>query len=458
MKTITINRIVHRQEDKISLVFDYDQELIDLVKKLPGRKWSKTMGYWHVPFREDYQQKLKEVLRDFEIKFIETDKQLLDANNIPAISEEKKEVPLQKKKININYNKTEGLLYMKIPFNKKDDIKKLEGAWWHPGAKVWSAIANRDNWNRLKKIFDNKTYELKIINDEFTVKKKRKKPQKVLPNIVEKKFIEEMVLRNKSPNTIETYQNQVNHFLHRFKDENIKEISTDKIKKYIFDKINNKGYSREYQNQVINALKRYYEYVHSREFEDFELPRPKKGFHLPKVMSRDNVQKVLDITRNQKHKTIIGILYGCGLRLNELLELKIEDIDFEAKTMFVNKGKGDKQRMVPIGENLINQIKRYKKSFLPKEYLFNGQKSLKYSGKSVQSIVAGKAARAGIVKRITPHTFRHSFATHLLEDGVDLRVIQVLLGHRSSKTTEIYTYVSRKNLLNVKSPLDNLKL
>ena len=140
-----------------------------------------------------------------------------------------------------------------------------------------------------------------------------------------------------------------------------------------------------------------------------------------------------------------------------MINLKTENIDFNMKVIYVT-GKGDKQRMIPIGSNLVKLIKRYQKSYLPKVYLFNGQNSLKYSSKSIQSIVQNKALEVGIKKNVTPHTLRHCFATHLLEDGVDLRVIQELLGHTSSKTTEIYTYVSRKNLMNLRNPLDNLTI
>ena len=271
---------------------------------------------------------------------------------------------------------------------------------------------------------------------------------------MEKKFDEEMVLRNKSPKTLETYKNQVNHFLHHFNEENIKTLSTDKIKKYIFDKVNN-GYSREFQNQVINALKRYYEYVHKRKFEDFELPRPKKGRYLPNVISAEDIQKMLELTKNLKHKTIISIFYGCGLRRNEIVEIKIKDIDFNSKTITVH-GKGDKYRLLPIGDKLMNQIKKYIKSYLPKDYLFNGQNEPQYTGSSIGKMIKEKGKTAGIKKTITPHCLRHSFATHLLEAGVDLRIIQKLLGHSSSKTTEIYTHVSRKSILNIKSPLEKI--
>ncbi len=457
MKNILIEPVLHRNEQRLKLVFDYDEGLIEKIKNMTGRKWSKTMKCWHIPYEEDYRKHLHNVLSDLEIKFAGTDKQIKSADNGPVKSEKKRDTTSKKRKIEIDYNKTEGLLYMKIPFEKKDEIKKLEGAWWHPGAKVWSAIANRENCNSLKIIFDNKTYELKIVTNEFTVKKKHKKPSKALPNIVEEKFDEEMILRNKSLKTLETYKNQVNHFLHHFKEENIKTLSADKIKKYIFDKINNKGYSREFQNQVINALKRYYEYVHNREFENFELPRPKKGRYLPKVISAEDIQKMLELTKNLKHKTIISIFYGCGLRRNEIVEIKIKDIDFNAKTITVH-GKGDKYRILPIGDKLTNLIKKYIKSYLPKEYLFYGQSEPQYTGSSIGKMIKEKGRIAGIKKTITPHCLRHSYATHLLEAGVDLRIIQKLLGHSSSKTTEIYTHVSRKSIINIISPLEKMNL
>ena len=266
-----------------------------------------------------------------------------------------------------------------------------------------------------------------------------------------------MVLRNRSQRTIATYKSLINQFLYRFRGSDIEMLPEEKIRQYIFNVLDVNHYSRSYQNQLINALKRYYEFVYGRRFSDFELPRPAKRQRLPNVISREAIQSILDSTRNIKHKTIISILYGCGLRLSEVTDLKLDNIDFNRKVMFVT-GKGDKQRMLPIGNNLVKQIKVYQRSYSPKVYLFNGYESLQYSGKSIQNIVKKKALEVGIKKKVTPHTFRHSFATHLLEDGVDLRIIQELLGHSSSRTTEIYTYVSRKNLMNVMNPLDKLRL
>ena len=364
---------------------------------------------------------------------------------------------MERKQINILYDKQKELYFLRVPFQKKDAIKKLEGAWWHPVEKKWSVYANPENLNRLKEIFDQKIYRFSICDHETGSTKRPVQKKFFLPDLVEKKFESEMILRNKSNRTISTYRSLINRFLHHFKEYDIKMLPDEEIREYIFSALDIGHYSRSYQNQLINALKRYYEYIYGRKFEDFELPRPKKRQRLPNVISREDIQKMLDATRNVKHKTIMAILYGCGLRLNEVIDLEIENIDFNRKVMFVT-GKGDKQRMCPIGDNLVKQIKDYTRSYRPRNYLFNGYGSLQYSGKSVQNIVKNKASETGIKKKVTPHTFRHSFATHLLEDGVDLRIIQELLGHSSSRTTEIYTYVSRKNLMNIRNPLDKLRL
>jgi integrase/recombinase XerD len=448
MTLINIKTIIHRNEKRIRLIFDYDPELIRKVRELPDIRWSQTIQCWHIPYREDCLTYLAEQLGNIEILYKEHPVQVrgeLKASNT------------ERKKINVIYNKRKGLYYIKIPFYKKDEIKKLEGAWWHPGAKQWSVYANRENWHQLKEIFNQENFILSFVKDETDTPKKTIRKKEFIPELIEKKFEDEMILRNKSYRTIATYKNLINRFLNHFKGSEIKILPADKIREYILGKLDVDHYSRSYQNQLINALKRYYEYVHDREFENFDLPRPKKRQRLPNVISREDIQTMLDATRNIKHKTILSILYGCGLRLSEVIDLKIDNIDFNRKVMFVT-GKGDKQRMIPIGNNLVKQIKTYKRSYSPKVYLFNGYESMQYSGKSVQNIVKNKALEVGLKKKVTPHTFRHSFATHLLEDGVDLRIIQELLGHSSSRTTEIYTYVSRKNLMNIRNPLDKLRL
>ena len=446
MTTIYVKTVIHRNEKRIKLIFDYDAGLIREVRKIPGCRWSQTMCCWHIPFREDYLSYLAEQLGNIEIVYKEPPVQLrggLKASDI------------ERKNINVIHNKREGLYYIKIPFYKKDEIKKLEGAWWHPGAKEWSVYANQGNRHQLKEIFEQENYILSFDEDEADTPKKTISKKKPIPELVEKKFEGEMILRNKSYRTIATYKSLINPFLDHFQGSKIKMLPAEKIRDYILERLNVDHYSRSYQNQLINALKRYYEYVHDREFEDFDLPRPKRRQRLPNVISREDIQKMLDITRNQKHKTILSILYGCGLRRNEIIELKLQDIDLNAKTITVH-GKGDKHRIVPIGKKLEQQISKFIKSYLPTQYLFNGQNGRQYTGSSIGKLVKAKGRIASIKKEVTPHALRHSFATHLLEAGVDLRIIQKLLGHSSIKTTEIYTHVSRTSVLNINSPLEDM--
>ena len=451
MKTIYIESVVHNNEKRIKLVFKFDPELVGKIRQLPGARWSHTHFSWHIPYREKYLDYLVEQLGDsVMVKEESIQQRNLEVKKLPVEA-------IDRERINILHDKRKGLYFVKIPFQQKDAIKKLEGAWWHPKEKKWSVFANSANLNRLREIFDQKKYQFTICDNEKDRTKSSKQKKAVLADLVEQTFVSEMSLRNKSNRTIATYRSLINKFLHHFKGSDIKLLPAEEIREYIFSTLDVDHYSRSYQNQLINSLKRYYEYIYGRKFDDFELPRPKKRQRLPNVISREDIQTMLDATRNIKHKTILGILYGCGLRLSEAIDLKTDNIDFKRKVIFVT-GKGDKQRMIPIGNNLVKQIKNYQRSYRPKVYLFNGYGSLQYSGKSIQNIVKNKALEVGIKKNVTPHTFRHSFATHLLEDGVDLRIIQELLGHSSSRTTEIYTYVSRKNLMNIGNPLDKLRL
>lgn len=443
MKSILTRVSIHENEKRILLIFDYDYKLIQKVKKLKGGKFSSTLKCWHIPYQTAFIDYLTEQLKDVQI--------IKESNKIA------KSIKIEKQRINIVTNINNGLYYFMAPYDKKEEVKKLEGIWWHPDAKKWSAHANEHNKNYLNKIFSSNEFKL-VFTDERNPRRVNRKKTRALPNIVSPKFRREMILRKRSENTIQTYIGFINGFLHHFNNKSIETLQSEEIRQYIFDKKDIDNYSWSYQNQLINSIKRYYEYIYGREFDNLDLPRPKRGRSLPKVISRESIQKMLDITRNKKHKTIIAILYGCGLRLNELLELRVNDIEFDTNIIFVNKGKGDKQRIVPIGNNLSKQLKKYIQDYLPDEYLIEGQTKGKYSDKSVQNMIKSKAILAGIKKDITPHVLRHSFATHLLEDNVDLRVIQVLLGHKSSVTTEIYTHVSRKNIMNIKTPLDNLRI
>jgi site-specific recombinase XerD len=186
------------------------------------------------------------------------------------------------------------------------------------------------------------------------------------------------------------------------------------------------------------------------------LERPRKSKKLPVVLSRDEILRLLLATPNLKHRTILTMLYGSGLRISELINLKIADIDFARKQVFIKDAKGRKDRVVALSERIYGLLNDYLHTYQPDVYLFNGQENLKYTAGSVRHFLARAVKQAGIKKRVTPHTLRHSYATHLLEGGVDLKYVQELLGHSRPETTQIYLHVTKKQLLAINSPIDTL--
>lgn len=216
--------------------------------------------------------------------------------------------------------------------------------------------------------------------------------------------------------------------------------------------------SASYQNQAINAIKFYFEQVLDMPQRFYEIDRPRKEQKLPGVLSEAEIIKLISVTENLKHKAILTTIYSCGLRLSELLALKITDIQSDRNLLLVRNAKGKKDRNTVLGEKTINLLRKYYIQYRPQVYLFEGQKGGTYSAKSVQNIVKHALAHAKIDKPASTHTLRHSFATHLLENGTDLRYIQTVLGHSSPKTTEIYAHVSTKSLAGVVSPLEKLNI
>ena len=229
------------------------------------------------------------------------------------------------------------------------------------------------------------------------------------------------------------------------------------IKKYI-QEIVKQGKSLSHQNQTINAIKFYYEQVLDMPQRFYEIQRPRQEQKLPSVLSEEEVLKVISATANLKHKAILVTIYSCGLRLSELLNLKIPDIQSDRHLLLIRDGKGKKDRHTILSATTLSLLRKYYLVFKPKEYLFEGQHGGRYSGKSVQNIIKHSLQSAKIKRHASVHTLRHSFATHLLENGTDLRYIQTLLGHSSPKTTEIYAHVSTKGLRDVVSPIEKLKI
>jgi len=257
-------------------------------------------------------------------------------------------------------------------------------------------------------------------------------------------YVEKLKFLNYSPRTIETYAHYTQKFLAAV-DKPYQHLVSSDFQNYL------DGFyftSVSQQNQVINAIKFLYTKVLNRKYDKVSFQRPRREKHLPKVIDRDHILHRIDKIQNMKHKTIISLAYSVGLRVSEVINMKLTDIDSSRMIITVKQGKGKKDRIVPLSQTILELLRNYFKAYKPKEYLFNGQFYPKYSAESCNKIV-----KKYLGEQYHFHLLRHSCFTSLLESGTDLRIIQKIAGHASSKTTEIYTHVSNHILHQVKLPI-----
>jgi len=260
-----------------------------------------------------------------------------------------------------------------------------------------------------------------------------------------------------SDNTIKTYLDALKIFLRYFHTKTIDAIVNDDIITFNNDYILANKFSSSYQNQFVNAIKLFFGKIQDRQINPELIHRPKKERKLPNVLSKEEIKAILEAHHNIKHKTMLSLIYSCGLRRSELLNLKPLDIDSKRNVVIIRQSKGKKDRITPLSPKILDLLRLYYKEYKPTQYLFEGQEAgTMYSEQSLQKVLKMALVKVKISKPVTIHWLRHSYATHLLENGTDLRYIQELLGHNSSRTTEIYTHVSTKNLQQIKSPFDDL--
>jgi integrase/recombinase XerD len=266
-----------------------------------------------------------------------------------------------------------------------------------------------------------------------------------------------MNFRRYSQNTIKTYADALEVFFRFYKDQAPECLNIEDIINFNTSYILKKNLSASYQNQVINAIKLFYRNRFNRTMEVDFIQRPRREKRLPNVLSKNEVKSILEAPTNLKHRAMLSLIYACGLRRSELLNLTLKDILSDRNLLFIRQSKGKKDRVVPISIKLIEMLRDYYKVFKPKTWLFEGQfPNTKYSEKSLENVLKQSITKAKITKKVSLHWLRHSYATHLLESGTDLRYIQELLGHSSSRTTELYTHVSTRNLQQIRSPFDDL--
>lgn len=267
-------------------------------------------------------------------------------------------------------------------------------------------------------------------------------------------FVKILEVKRYSKNTIDQYSSVV-QLAQQFFNQPLNKVDETELHKYFYHMVHTKNISYSYQKQIAMGLKLYYKEVFNTNINlEFLFPK-RKPEKLPIILSKKDILKIIEKTNNLKHKCMVALTYSAGLRIGELIDLKIVDIDSSRMIIHIKSAKGNKDRIIPLSEKLLEILREYYKEYGPKEYLFEGQKGGKYSTSSFNKLLKAACKRARINKNITAHTLRHSYATHLLEKGTDIRVIQKLLGHNSIKTTMLYTQVSEPTMLNVKSPFDD---
>jgi site-specific recombinase XerD len=368
-------------------------------------------------------------------------------SNLPVI------IVLQKNREGIN------CLLLKFRYNNQIRLilKEKFSSVWSKTERGWIVENHLKN---LKLLFQELKGIAEIDTSQLPLKKNSKNKLKSLSKfggnkaMVPKSFNDFLKRRRYSPNTVKTYSSFIIDFQEFMDPLELNKACFDDIISYMNYLVAEKKVAASTQNQAINALKCYYENILGWKKFSMRIERPRKEKRLPKVLTEKEIIRMIQLTDNLKHKLIICALYSSGLRKGELLSLRKEDIVFDKNLIFVRGGKGKKDRTTVLSSHLKKLLGVYLNEYKPNYWLIEGVGRHKYSPTSVGRVLSNAAKKANIQRVITAHMLRHSFATHLLEQGLDLRYIQQLLGHGSSKTTEIYTHVSSKSLAKIKSPLD----
>ncbi|MBI1307322.1 MAG: tyrosine-type recombinase/integrase [Bacteroidetes bacterium] len=318
-------------------------------------------------------------------------------------------------------------------------VKAISGSRWSRTHNCWLVKPTDRSRSLLRKIFGNLSENDERVTIECVRLEKWLKSKRY------------------SANTISTYVGAMRKFLEFFPDKDFTLLNSDDLIQFNNEYILANNYSSTYQNQVVSAIKLYSKVANFTRLDVELIHRPKREKKLPNVLSVEEVQLILFSLPNLKHRTMLSLIYSCGLRRSELTNLKISDIDSNRMVVSIHEAKGKKDRIVPLSRNILDLLRTYFVAYRPKYWLFEGQKEgNRYSTTSLEMVLRTALDRAGIRKPVSLHWLRHSFATHLLENGTDLRFIQELLGHKSSRTTEIYTHVSTKSLMKIRNPFDDM--
>ena len=353
----------------------------------------------------------------------------------------------QKIEYQLGFHRDKSVIF--IVFEKDVDlmarVKKLVGVRWSQSNKKWYVIDNEYYRNLFK---------LKQKEDGHRILVRLSEANKLHLT----RLVQTLQLKGYSINTVRTYRNEFGQFLTLLKNKDAMACNEEQVRNYFLYCVNELKLSENSMHSRTNAIKFFYEKVMHREKFFFEIHRQKKEKKLPKVIHAADIKQIFDKTVNLKHSTMLKLSYGMGLRVSELINLKITDIDSKQMLVLLARAKGKKDRYVNLPESILIQLRLYFKEYRPQVYLFEGQYGGQYSTRSAQAVFKQAMERVGLNKVVSFHSLRHSFATHLLENGTDIRFIQDLLGHSNIKTTLLYTQVSDTSLRKIESPLDRIYL
>lgn len=397
MKKIEVVPLFHRGKEAIGLFFENYQGLNTLVKELNIAKWSSTHHCWYMPMEQGAYQQLKKALKE-KAWF---DESKLREYLVKKKSAEKTPAAFIDKHVNDSIQKRA------VP-------KKAESV---PG--------------RIAKV---NTHILPLVRQA-------------------------LILKSYSESTVKTYINEIAQFLQSLGHHAADDFTTERLKSYLSYCARELQLSENTLHSRINALKFYYEQVLKREKLFWEIPRPKKPQQLPKLLNETELRNLFNALPNKKHKAMLFTAYSAGLRVSEIVNLKIADVDSKRMQLFIERAKGKKDRYVNLSPLLLDILRKYLQEYTPKPklYLFESEATGQaYPTRTVQQIFSKAKHKARINKEVGVHSLRHSFATHLLDKGTDIKYIKDLLGHFSIKTTERYLHVSKKQLVNIVSPFDDL--
>ncbi len=443
-------------ERRIFLKIPKNEADIAFVRKIQFVKWDNNWFHWIIPNYPGNLSLLQTYFSGRIDSFIEHQSEMLEIKPL----EEK----ILKKRDDVLLIKTKNnRLRILFGFNQKllQTIKKIPYNSWD-GKNKWWSIPYSDSFKDLILQQIDELGLSVIYKEEATEAPNTHKRITAfdIPNY--KQCPEDFILKLKelrySLNTEKTYKFALEDYINYHHTIDIDKLNESHIQSFLRHLVMERNVSTSYQNQAINAVKFYYERVLGGQRKTYFIDRPKKEKTLPVVLSEEEIMLILRSVTNIKHKAILMIIYSAGLRISECINLKIKDIDSHRMQIRVEQSKGKKDRYTLLATKTLHVLRDYFKEYRPKEFLFEGQDSGCYSARSIQNIFRDAVERVKINKKVSVHSLRHSFATHLLENGTNLRYIQSLLGHANSKTTEIYTHVTTKGFENLKSPLDNLDI